>query len=181
MDFKEQSKESLTQREVGRIDAALKMGKEQEGQKEPSETDKLRTEMMQMMKTFAEAQQKMSEENAALRAELKYATLAAQQPRMAPAPFIPQLPADLKEGQEVTYINHAGRAEHGVVQEISDVSGTVILEIHGTHENDVQRVADVKFGDKLTRNTFTLAPPPGKPKTSLPKNHPKGLQVPVGS
>lgn len=195
--------EKLTQSEAARIDAALHIGKQQEAQAKteeifsgattetakevlarlqtgPSEIDKLRAEMMQMMKTFAEQNQKMAEENTALQTELKYATLKAQQPQRVTT-VIPQLPEGLKEGQEVTYINHAGRPEHGVVQEISDISGTVILEINGKHENDIQRVADVKFGDKMTRGTFTMATPPAKPTTSLPKHHAKGLQVPTGA
>jgi len=143
-----------------------------------SETDKLRAEMMVMMKGFAEQQQSLMEVNASLQAQLKLATLAAQSAQFRPQELISVLPEGVEVDDEVTYINHAGRPEHGKIIEVNQATGTVLIEIHGAHENDVQLIPDVKFGDKKIRGTFTLAPPPAKPKVSLPKAHPKGLQTP---
>jgi hypothetical protein len=147
------------------------------GSAKESETDKLRAEMMVMMKQFSEQNAQLAEQNASLQAQLKIQALAAQTRTAAPE-AIPLLPDGIKVGDEVTYINHSARPEHGKIVEISEATGTVLLEIHGAHENDVSFVPDVKFGDKRARGTFTLAPPPEKPKVSLPKSHPKGLQTP---
>lgn len=143
------------------------------------EVEKLRAEMQVMMKMFQESNQQLQEQNATLTAQIKFATLAAQTQAVS-VPLVPRLPVDLVVGKSVTYINHAGRPEHAEITEISESTGVVHLKIFGKHENDVQNVIDVKFGDKITRNSFTLAEPPAKPKVSLPRAHAKGLVVPGG-
>lgn len=144
---------------------------------QPSETDKLRAEMVAFMKQSAEQQQQLMEQNATLQAQLKVAN-AAQVLGPPPNAKASYLPPDVELDDLVTYINHAGRPEHGKIIDISEVMGTVVIEVHGKHENDVQRIPDVKFGDRLTRGTFTLDQPPAKPTVSLPRSHPKGLQTP---
>jgi hypothetical protein len=173
------SEEQLKPEEVTRVAAALAIAKQQTPQPNP-EVEKLRADMQAMMKMFQESNQQLQEQNATLTAQIKFATIAAQTQAQA-APNIPKLPADLKQGQTVTYVNHAGRPEHAEVSEISESTGTVHLKVYGKHENDVQNVIDVKHGDKITRNSFHLGEPPAKPVPSLPKQHAKGLQVPNGA
>ena len=146
------------------------------------EIEKLRAEMVAMVKQFSDQNQQLQEQNAQLLAQVKMAQLSAQGAVGTSIHLVgPKLPTGLKIGQVVSYINHTARPEYAEILEISESQNFVNLQVFGKHENDVRTVTEVKFGDKVTKNSFTLDSPPPKPTPSLPRHHPKGLQVPAGA
>lgn len=85
---------------------------------------------------------------------------------------------DVEEGDEITYINHAGGYEHGTVSQVN-LDGSINLTVRGAHENDIYKVKDVfEMKHKNDRNVFKLAEPPSPPKKSPERFHAKGLITP---
>lgn len=141
--------------------------------------EEMKQQMAIQIAASAAQVQSLQEQNVALQTDLKRAQLAQPQPYfVAPGSLqAARLPEGLKVGDEVSYFNHAGGVEHAVIIGISEKKGVVSLQVHGRHENDVYKVHDVKFGDRMTRNSFTLDEPPAVPKKSPDRAHSKGLSV----
>jgi hypothetical protein len=82
---------------------------------------------------------------------------------------------ELKIGQPVVFVNHAGAREFAEILHVYE-SGAVDLEIQGQHENDKYTALEIfPRKDKSERRVFIVETPPTPPKKSLERHHPKGL------
>lgn len=79
--------------------------------------------------------------------------IEAQQAHMVHSTTGTEIPEDLEVGDTVTFINHAGIAEHGEILAIN--ANNAQLRVQGKHKNDVQVYNDIPYSEKKAKASFS--------------------------